>query len=198
MVAGGKDLRRESGLSPVPRLKEIAPEQMSEAQREACAQMVAGKRGRVPPPFQALLPSPTLCMRAQSLGEFLRYDSALLPRLSELAILVTARFWSAQYEWHVHAAMAEKGGLDRAIIDAIAESRDPSRAMKEDERAVYAFARMLHEKHQVDDATYTEAVRCLGDRAVVDLVGILGYYTLISMTLNVFEVPVPGGNPPLR
>jgi 4-carboxymuconolactone decarboxylase len=180
------------------RLKEIAPEQMTEAQREACAQMVAGKRGRVPPPFQALLPSPTLCARAQSLGEFLRYESALPPRLSELAILVTARFWTAQYEWHVHAQMAEKGGLDAKIIAAIAESRDPLPLMKEDERAVYAFARMLHEQHKVDDATYGEALRALGDKAVVDLVGLLGYYTLISMTLNVFEVPVPGGTLPLR
>lgn len=180
------------------RFTEIAPEAMTEAQREACARMIAGKRGRVPPPFQALLPSPTLCTRAQSLGEFLRYESALPPRLSELAILVTARFWTAQYEWHVHAAMAEKGGLDTRIIAAIAEQRDPTALMQEDERAVYAFARALHERHKVDDATYGEAVRVLGQRAVVDLVGILGYYTLISMTLNVFEVPVPGGTPPLR
>ena len=179
------------------RFSEIAPEQMNEAQREACAQMVAGKRGRVPPPFQALLRSPTLCTRAQSLGEFLRYDSALPSRLSELAILVTARFWTAQYEWHVHATMAEKGGLDPKIIAAIAAKRDPAALMQEDERVVYGFARMLHERHKVDDATYAEAQHCLGERAVVDLVGILGYYTLISMTLNVFEVPVPGGGRPL-
>lgn len=182
----------------MPRFKEIAPEQMTEAQRDACAQLVAGKRGRVPPPFQALLPSPTLCTRAQLLGEFVRYDSALPPRLSELAILVTARFWTAQYEWYAHAILAEKGGLDPKIIAAIAEKRDPTSLMQEDERTVYAFARMLHEQHKVDDATYKEAMRVLGERAVVDLVGTLGYYTLISMTLNVFEAPVPGGTLPLR
>lgn len=181
----------------MPRFKEIAPEQMSEAQRAVCAQLVAGKRGRVPPPFQALLPSPELAARAQSLGEFLRYDTSLPARLSELAILVTARFWTAQYEWHVHAQMAEKGGLDPAIVAAIADRRDPMRLMKDDERAVYALARALHETHGVDDATYAEALKQLGERGTVELVGLLGYYTLISMTLNVFEVPVPGGTPPL-
>jgi len=179
------------------RFKEIPAETMSEAQREVCAQLVAGKRGRVPPPFQALLPSPTLCSRAQSLGEFLRYDTSLSPRLSELAILVTARFWTAQYEWHVHAMMAEKGGLDPKIIAAIAERRDPTPLMKDDERAIYAFARTLHQNHKVDDATYAEAVKQLGERGTVELVGLLGYYTLISMTLNTYEVPVPGGGKPL-
>jgi 4-carboxymuconolactone decarboxylase len=181
----------------MPRFAEIPQEQMTDAQRDVCAQLVAGKRGRVPPPFQALLPSPTLCGRAQALGEFLRYDTSLAPRLSELAILVTARFWTAQYEWHVHAAMAEKGGLAPAVIAAIAERRDPRPLMKDDERAVYAFAHTLHGNHKVDDATYSEAVRQLGARGTVELVGLLGYYTLISMTLNVFEVPVPGGTPPL-
>jgi 4-carboxymuconolactone decarboxylase len=179
------------------RFKEIPPETMTEEQRAVCAQMIAGIRGRVPPPFQALLPSPTLCGHAQALGEFLRFQTSLPPRLSELAILVTARFWTAQYEWHVHAQMAEKGGLDPQIIAAIAEHRDPVVLMKDDERAVYGFARMLHEKHKVDDHTYKEAVRQIGARGTVELVGLLGYYTLISMTLNVFEVPVPGGAQPL-
>jgi 4-carboxymuconolactone decarboxylase len=179
------------------RFKEIPPEQMTEEQRAVCAQMVAGIRGRVPPPFQALLPSPTLCGHAQALGEFLRYKTSLPPRLSELAILVTGRFWTAQYEWHVHAQMAEKGGLDPKIIAAIAERRDPTALMKDDERAVYAFARALHENHKVDDATYGSAVKQLSERGTVELVGLLGYYTLISMTLNVFQVPVPGGALPL-
>jgi len=181
----------------MPRFTEIPPEQMTDAQRTVCAQLVAGKRGRVPPPFQALLASPELCGRAQALGEFLRYDTSLPPRLSELAILVTARFWTAQYEWHVHAMMAEKGGLDPRIISAIAEKRDPLPWMKDDERAVYAFARTLHETRNVDDATYAAALRQLGARGTVELVGLLGYYTLISMTLNVYEVPVPGGGQPL-
>lgn len=195
MGAGGEGLGRETRL--VARFKEIPPERMDAAQREVCAQLVAGKRGRVPPPFQALLPSPTLCGRAQSLGEFLRYETSLPPRLSELAILVTARFWTAQYEWYAHAAMAESGGLDPKIIAAIAERRDPLPLMKADERAVYAFARALHQNHKVDDAVYTKAVKQLGERGTVELVGLLGYYTLISMTLNVFEVPVPGGIQPL-
>jgi 4-carboxymuconolactone decarboxylase len=93
--------------------------------------------------------------------------------------------------------MAEKGGLDPKIIAAIAERRDPAPLMKDDERAVYAFARILHQNHKVDDATYGEAVKQLGERGAVELVGLLGYYTLISMTLNVFEVPVPGGGKPL-
>jgi 4-carboxymuconolactone decarboxylase len=93
--------------------------------------------------------------------------------------------------------MAEKGGLDPRIIAAIAERRDPTSLMKDDERAVYAFARALHQSHKVDDATYGETVKQLGQRGAVELVGLLGYYTLISMTLNVFEVPVPGGAQPL-
>lgn len=181
----------------MPRFTEIPPETMTDEQRAVCAQMVAGIRGRVPPPFQALLPSPTLCSRAQSLGEFLRYETSLPPRLSELAILVTARFWTAQYEWHIHAMMAEKGGLDPQIIAAIAERRNPAALMKDDERAVYAFASALHWNHKVDDTTYGEAVKQLGARGAVELVGLLGYYTLISMTLNVYEVPVPGGDKPL-
>jgi 4-carboxymuconolactone decarboxylase len=179
------------------RYSEIPPEAMTEAQREVCTAITAGKRGRVPPPFQVLLHSPTLCARAQALGEFARYDTSLGSRLSELAILVTARHWTAQYEWYAHAKIARESELDPAIIDAIAARRDPKPLMQPDERAVYDFAKALHETHRVDDVIYAEATRLLGAQGVVDLIGVLGYYTLISMTLNTFEVPVPGGTYPL-
>jgi len=181
----------------VSRFAEADPKTLTEGQREVYEAMVAGPRGAVVGPFHPLLRSPELCYRAQALGAYLRFDSALPPRLSELAILVTARFWSAQFEWHEHAKFAAKGGLSDAAIEAIRVGDDPSDTLKADEKAVYAFAVALHTHHIVDDNAYTEAMVQLGEAGVTDLVGLLGYYTLISMVLNTFEVPVPDGAPPL-
>lgn len=179
------------------RFAEADPAALSPAQRKVYDAMVAGPRGAVVGPFHPLLKSPELCDRAQALGAFLRYDSALPPRLSELAILVTARFWSAQFEWHEHAKFAAKGGLSDAVIEIIRLGDDPSALLQDDEKAVYAFAVALHTDHAVDDATYAAALRHLGETGVTDLVGLLGYYTLISMVLNTFEVPTPDGGTPL-
>lgn len=179
------------------RFSEADPAALTDAQRVVYDAMVAGPRGAVVGPFHPLLRSPELCDRAQALGAFLRFSSALPPRLSELAILVTARFWTAQFEWHEHAKFAAKGGLSDAVIEAIRVGDDPTALMQDDEKAVYAFAVALHNNHAVDDETYTAAQSHLGETGVTDLVGLLGYYTLISMVLNTFEVPVPGGAKPL-
>jgi 4-carboxymuconolactone decarboxylase len=166
--------------------------EMTEAQARVVDDAIAGKRGSAPPPLLAWLASPELAQRAQKLGEFARFDTSLPPRLSELAILVTARFWTSHYEWFAHKRIALGAGLEPQIIDAILRRVEP-RLEDPAAKAVYAFSKVLHETHAVPDDIYAEAVRQLGRKGVVELVGILGYYTLISMTLNTFEIGLPDG-----
>ena len=161
---------------------------MTEAQRVVHERIVAGPRGQVVGPLKVWLHSPALADRAQALGQFARYDSALPPRLSELAILVTARIWSSGFEWSHHAPVAREAGLPEAAVEAIGKGRRPDLEC-EDERAVFDFAVALHRDRRVGDAVYGRAVAALGEAGTVDLVGICGYYTLISMTINAFEVP---------
>jgi 4-carboxymuconolactone decarboxylase len=167
---------------PLPTVDTMTP-----VQRQAYDAIVAGRRGRAPKPFLAWLHSPQLAHRAQHLGEFVRYETSLAPRISELAILVVARYWSSEYEWTVHKAEALKAGLPAAVIDALADDRPP-RFDHETEAAVYEFAMRLCHTRVVPDEVYRRAVAALGETGVVELVGILGYYTLISMTLNAFEI----------
>ncbi len=174
------------------RLKDLQPADMSDAQRRVADEAVAGKRGRVPAPLRAWLHSPELGARAQKLGEFLRYDTILGPRLSELAILVTARIWTSQYEWHVHKREALKAGLEPEIVDAIANRAPPPFADART-RIVHAYALTLHTTHAIPPELHAEAVAALGEQGVVELVGLLGYYTLVAMTLNAFDIAVPAG-----
>ena len=160
---------------------------MTAAQRAAYDETVAGRRGTAPAPFLAWLRSPELASRAQRLGEFVRYETSLPPRLSELAILVVARHWSSPYEWAVHRPEALKAGLSPDVIDDIDRGRPP-RVEGADERAVLDFTVSLTETKRVPDEVYRAAVEALGEQGVVELVGILGYYSLISMTLNAFEI----------
>src|SRR5262249_50598134 len=118
----------------------------------------------------------------------------LSPRLSELSMLITARFWNAHYEWYAHKKEALKAGVDPAIIEDIKNRKTPKFA-KADERAVYEFSDTLHKTHQVPDDKYKAVVDLVGEEGAVELVGLLGYYTLISMTLNAFQVPLPEGVP---
>jgi 4-carboxymuconolactone decarboxylase len=174
------------------RYKDLDPAALDTDQRRIWEEIASGPRGSVPPPLQIWLRSPKLAENAQRLGAFCRYGTTLEPRLSELAILMTARHWTAHYEWHHHEVFALKAGLDPAIIAAIAERRTPD-FIREDERLVHDFCRVFYRDHKIDDATYARALAQFGERGVVELVGIMGYYALISMTLNVFEVPVPEG-----
>jgi 4-carboxymuconolactone decarboxylase len=174
------------------RLTELQPDTMSPEQRRVVENVTAGKRGRVPAPMRAWLHSPVLADRAQSLGEFLRYDTTLGPALSEFAILITARFWTAQYEWYAHKKLALQAGLDPALIDAIARRETPH-FPDEKTAVVYDYARAMHETHGVEQALHDRAVAALGERGVVELVGVLGYYTLVSMTLNGFDLGLPDG-----
>ncbi len=178
------------------RFKELQPAEMTEAQRKSYDGIVSGPRGAIRGPFNALLRSPDLADRVQRVGEYVRFKSSLPSRLNELAILVVARYWSAQYEWYAHRELAMKAGLDPKIADAIAERKRPA-AMKDDEAAVYDFCTELHEKKSVSDAAYAAALKLFGEQGIVDLIGASGYYTLVSMVLNVDQHPLPEGVTPL-
>lgn len=178
------------------RFKELAPSEMTEGQRTAYEAIISGPRGGARGPFNALLRSPVLADRVQRVGEYVRFNSSLPARLNELAILVVARYWSAQYEWYAHRELALAAGLDSRIADDLALGKRPA-SMKEDEAAVYDFCKELHEKKSVSDATYAAAVAKFGENGVIDLLGVSGYYTLVSMILNVDRHPLPDGVEPL-
>jgi 4-carboxymuconolactone decarboxylase len=178
---------------PTPRLPLLDEAQMSEAQRSLMEAIRSGPRGKsITPrgPFAVWLHAPELGHLAQALGGYCRYKTTLSPRLSEFAILCTARLWRAQYEWFAHAPMAEKAGVKPKTIADLRAGREPKSAPK-DERAIYAFVRELYKTSRVSDRTYKRVHAFLGDGGTVELVGILGYYVLISMTLNVFRMMPP-------
>jgi 4-carboxymuconolactone decarboxylase len=138
---------------------------------------------------------PGLANRAQALGQYCRYDSSLSPRLSELAILLMARTWMSEFEWWAHKPIALKAGVAEDVVEAIRTGREPA-FVKEDERVIHEFLTELHATRNVPDELYQRAMAVLGKDQVVDLVGLAGYYTLISMTINVFGVVPPDGSAP--
>ena len=187
------------------RISYITPNNFTEAQQHLFKSITDGKRGegRAPEdllnseggmsgPFNAWLRSPVLGDAAQRVGETVRFESVLPPQLRELAILIVAAKWKAQYEWWAHERIARQEGLDERIIGCI-KAETPPDFSNPTEVVVYNFARQLLDEHHVSDHLYDEAVTLLGEIGVVELVILLGYYTLVSMTLNVFEVPVPAG-----
>ncbi|HBJ29495.1 MULTISPECIES: carboxymuconolactone decarboxylase family protein [unclassified Cobetia] len=182
------------------RLTELDDASMSTAQREVLAEILSGPRGNLDGPFLAWIHSPELASHAQRLGAFCRYATGLELRLSELAILTTAVWWKSQAEWQIHAPIAEQAGLAPEIITALREEREPA-FEQDDERLVYRITRALYAEQRVDDALYGEAVAMFGETVVVELVGVLGYYALVAMTLNVFavrrgdDIPLPFEEP---
>ena len=148
-------------------------------------------------PFNVYLRSPELAQAFRQTAEYLRFKTSLPPKLNEFAILVTARQWSAQYEWFAHHRLALKAGLNPAVAEDLAQGRRPT-GMQPDDESIYNFCHELHTKHQVSDATYKEVKDRFGEQGVVDLIGVSGYYVLVSMILNVDRTPIPGGaKPPL-
>ena len=178
----------------MPRLS--LPDSPTPEQAAVIAEVVSGKRGKVPGPMIGWLPNPELARRAQRLGELLRYDTSLEPVLSELAILICARHWTSHYEWTAHKPIALKAGLDpRTIADIAARRKQPFlRGAREE--AVHAIASTLLAQTKISDALYVHGVATLGERGIVDLVGILGYYSLVALTLNAFELGLPEGHAP--
>jgi 4-carboxymuconolactone decarboxylase len=184
---------------PETRFPELTPETMTAEQRRVAEVIQSGPRGAgLRGPFNALLRSPELADAVQKVGEVIRFRSSIPAPLNELAILVTGRKWMAQYEFYAHRQLGLRAGMRPEIADAVAEGKRPE-GMGADEADVYDFASELLTYGEVSDAIYARALARFGERGVIDLVGACGYYSLVSMVLNVAQVPLPPGEtPPLR
>jgi len=178
------------------RMPPLSPSKLSAAQKAAATELAAGPRGGVVGPFIAALRSPELMSRLQRLGEYVRYDNVLGPRLTEFAILLTARAWTQQFIWAMHVESAAEHGVARGVIDAIALGRRPRR-MAGDESVVYELLAELGKAQVVSDATYERAVAAFGEAGVIDLLAVAGYYATLAMILNVARTPLPPGRSPL-
>ncbi len=178
------------------RLPTIPPDQYSETQKKAAEDFVAARKVPVFGPFEPLMYSPEVMSQARAMGDYLRYKSGIGNTLSELVILVTAREWTQDYEWYVHAPIALKMGIRPEIVEAIRDGRRPA-GMSDDEEIVYDFSSELHRNKRVSNRTYARAEKRFGRPAVVDLVGINAYYTLLAMQLNAARYAMPKDGTPL-
>lgn len=181
---------------PVSRLAPLQPSDMTSQQKDVYDDIIAGPRGSVKGPFNAWLRSPALVDPAQKLGEFCRFNNSLGSRLSEIAILITARKYRCQVEWFLHARLAIAAGHGQSTIDALLAGARPDFAAvpgsdAEKENMVYDYASVLVATGRVDDKTHARALGVFGEQGLVELVGIIGYYHLVSLTLNAFNVPLP-------
>jgi 4-carboxymuconolactone decarboxylase len=164
----------------------LTPEALTSAQKPIYDAIAAARHGSVPKPFHVFLQSPQLAESVQQLGALLRYRTGLPPRLSELAILVTAKHWEAQYEWSVHEGEARKAGVPEEVIRAIASGARP--ALANDDAIVYDFATSFYAKHDVPDDIFKRAVETFGQKTVVELAGILGYYSMLAIVMSIYRV----------
>lgn len=177
------------------RFKPLTYDQMTPAQKTMIENLLAGERRGTGGPFNVLLRSPEIGDLVQKLGAGVRFHSSLPPKLKELGIIITARYWTAQFEWNAHKRAALNAGLSPAIVDAIAAGKRPP-SMQPDEEAVYNFGTELLRTKQVSDATFEAATKAVGERGVVDLISVMGYYQLVSMLLNVDRYPLGDGVKP--
>lgn len=177
------------------RFEPLTWDEMNPAQRTMIDHLYSGDRGGANGPFNVLLRSPEMGDLAQQFGASLRFHSSLPRKLNEMAIIMTARYWTAQYEWSAHRKLAAAAGLNESVIQAIATGKQPS-SMDAEETAVYNFASELLNTKQVSDAVFKAAVEKFGERGVVDLVSVMGYYDFVSMILNVDRYPLPAGTKP--
>jgi len=179
------------------RFAPLAPDKMTPEQKQVADDIVSGPRKSLSGPFNAWLRSPQLADRLQRVGEYLRFHSSVPARLNEFAILITARQWTAQYEWYAHYPLAIKAGLDPRIAAELGAGRRPE-GMADDEAIVYDFCLALHRGGTISDTIFDAAVAKLGEQGVADLIAVNGYYDLVAMTLNAGNVQVPAGvQPPL-
>jgi 4-carboxymuconolactone decarboxylase len=172
------------------RMAEIPLDKMTPDQRTIAEAIMSGPRGRMSGPFNAWLRSPVLADRLQKVGEYVRFNTSLDKRINEMAILMTAQAWGAQYEWYAHAPLAIKAGLDPEVVKAIGAGQKPAK-MKDDEAIVWEFTTQLRRDHGVDDTVYAKALEKFGEHGIIDLVAVNGYYDVVSMTLNVARVKPP-------
>jgi 4-carboxymuconolactone decarboxylase len=183
----------QSGSDRFPQLtKEMLNEEQQRAEAEILKQSSSGLGG----PWNAMLRSPEMAERLTKLLDYLRFKTSLPLRLNEFAIMITARYWSCQYEWWSHHRFAGKAGLSEEIMADLAQGKRPA-VMKPDEAIVYDFCTELHRTHFVSDATFKKAKEMLGEQQVVDLMAVSGTYTLVSMLLNTAEVMPNDGSRPL-
>lgn len=171
-----------------PRMPPLPAEKMTEAQRKAADELIAGPRKGVKGPFVPLLRSPELMDRLQKVGEYLRFQSSLEQRISELVMLVVSREWTQHFEWFVHVPLGRKAGISEDTIAALADGRRPS-GMREDEEAAYDFCAELLRNKGVSETTYRSAVARFGENGVIDMIGVAGYFTTVSMVMNVAHSP---------
>jgi 4-carboxymuconolactone decarboxylase len=190
-------VRKPASKMPPSRVSILAEDQLSPVQRALLDSIRSGPRGAsttIRGPFAVFLHAPAFGELAQQLGGYCRFKTAVPPRLSEFAILATAKLWQAQYEWFAHVPMAERAGVAKETIRDLYRGRVPTSAPK-DERAIYDFIQELYKTRRVSDKNFKRVSAILGDAATIELVGILGYYVLISMILNVFRMSPPEGEP---
>ena len=186
------------------RLAELTRENLTEPQKEVYDDIVGGVRGNLQGPFNAWLRSPAMANPAQKLGKFCRFDNSLGPRLSEIAILITARKYKSQVEWYLHAQIAMEAGHAQSTIDALLSGERPDFAAvpgaeADRENMVYDYANELVANGRVSDDMHARALAMFGETGLVELVGVIGYYHLVSLTLNAFNVPLPEGiEPPFQ
>ncbi|HYE69934.1 MAG TPA: carboxymuconolactone decarboxylase family protein [Aquabacterium sp.] len=179
----------------MPRVTLPSPESLSPEQRTVYDKIVSGPRGKIQGPLRAVLHNAELADRWQALGALLRYETSLTRRQSELAILVTGRACRSPFEWHVHRIEAKKVGVEASVIEAILADSEPF-GLSADDAAVVRFADELNRTKSVSDATYADALARFGERTVVELTALVGYYTMVAMTLNAHEIPLPEGAVP--
>jgi 4-carboxymuconolactone decarboxylase len=179
-------------MSHLDRMPPLEPAAMNDAQRAAAAALAAGPRGGVKGPFIALLRSPELMQRLGDVGEYLRFRSAVDKRISEFLMLIVSRQWTQQFEWAVHVPLARDAGIKAETVESLAAGRRPA-AMAPDEASAYDFTMELLTSKGVSDATYSAALAQFGERGLVDMLGVLGYFTAVSMVLNVAHTPPADG-----
>ena len=182
-----------------PRFTSITPESFTPEQKRIADAIQSGPRkAPLSGPFTVLLHSPTLCDLAQQMGAHIRFKSAIPPRVNEIAILMVGRKWNSQFEFHAHTIFGLEAGLSQDLIDSLAQGKKPAN-MKPDEEAVYDFAADMLDDGFVSDTNFNRVKALFGETGAADLVGALGFYCLISMTLNAGQVGVPEGiKPPLK
>jgi 4-carboxymuconolactone decarboxylase len=191
------DKIRKHSFRPLtmPRIPLLTPEQMNADQLRVHDKIISGRRGQIQGPLRAALYNAELADRWQALGELLRYNTSLTPRQSELAILVTGRSCRSPFEWHAHRLEADKAGIEVEIIEAILAETRPTGLPPEDD-LIYQFAIELNQQRSVSDATYAEALAAFGALVLVELTALIGYYTMVAMTLNAHEIPLAEGVQP--